>query len=83
MMEMLTTWEAGKHVPLFMATLLLLVIFLLYTSLLICIQFLQQKSNYRILKTETNQAMHILDPTKTGTSGAVLDWDSYGYTFPD
>ena len=46
-------------------------------------------------KTETNQAMHILamamhilamDPTKTGTSGAVLDWDSYvalSYTFPD
>ena len=39
----------GKHIPLFMAALLLLIIFLMYTSLLICIQFLQYKSKYRIL----------------------------------
>ena len=36
-----------KHIPLFIAALLLLLISLPYTALLIFIQYLQQKSNYR------------------------------------
>ena len=37
----------GKHIPLFIAALLLLLISLPYTAILIFIQYLQQKSNYR------------------------------------
>ena len=37
----------GKHIPLFIAALLLLLISLPYTAILIFIQHLQQKSNYR------------------------------------
>ena len=37
----------GKHIPLFIAALLLLLISLPYTAILIFIQYLQQRSNYR------------------------------------
>ena len=51
----------GKHIPLFMAALLLLVIFLLYTTVIICIPCPQRKSNnYRIL-TWVRKLKPILD----------------------
>ena len=39
----------GKHIPLFIAAHLLLLIFLPYTAILISIQFLQKRSNYKLL----------------------------------
>ena len=39
----------GKHIPLFIAALLLLLIFLPYTTILIFIQHLQHWSSYRVL----------------------------------
>ena len=39
----------NKHIPLFIAALLLLLISLPYTALLIFIQYLQHRSNYRVL----------------------------------
>ena len=40
----------GKHIPLFIAALLLLLIFLPYTAILIFIQYLQHRSSYRVLR---------------------------------
>ena len=39
----------GKHIPLFIASLLLLLISIPYTTLLIFIQYLQHRSSYRVL----------------------------------
>ena len=39
----------GKHIPLFIAALLLLLVFLLYTAILIFIQCLQHRSRYKVL----------------------------------